>query len=832
MEQNNSYNGIRIIDSMHLSVPKTRKIINIIPLIIIAFLGIWGTVSSYLSMFNIHQTASVRLCIIVIFAILTIIFMLPKKIQIILIPAIIAYTVLLYRKWNQFILGFKIIFNMTYSEIYPEKRDYFRLKETNIDDAQLFLYFSIFILTFLICYFTFIHPNFFMGFLCTFPFIEIGLYYGKCPDIIPSFMMIIFWTSLLVIQFSGYNNESDKKASGFFRKYNNFIAKPGIKFRISGLSSLYIIVICCIIFSISAAAIKISGYNRSEKTNQIRTNMKTAASEFTFEDLGESLERFSESFGIGNYKMYNHKLGNLNSVTFNRTTDLTVFADSVLEENIYLKGYVGAQYSNNSWADFPDELYNKYDSMFSEFYESKSFPQDMLTDYMMNNYITDLSNIKIKSKFKNEKYNYTPYSSVPDGEITYINDTIIKLDSFSEYSFKIGSKQIGSDNLEDFLNNYHNEDTNKTYTDFVHENYCKVPDTDDMDNLYEKFIKNSNIPYEDTYSKLDSIKNILSENAEYTLRPGKTPDSEDFVSYFLNENHKGYCVHFATSGIILARMAGIPARYAEGYVMLKDDFSDENQQEDGSYKIEIKDERAHAWAEIYIDGLGWIPYEFTPSAAAALNPEYNNSTNNNTAKITLPTLPHISGSQASPQSPKSNTGSSEHKTSVISTDAQTLISSGNNKTSTGKDKSEFRTEIMLTALAVLVAALITGYIIVNHIYKTKKRINSFKNGSNKEKAIYAYNYIILLLSFIKIENNNMQYLEFAEYAEKNTENIFHDNEFVNATYTALKAKLSAENPENSETEKIINLGLKTAETIYQQLNIFKKFYMKYIKNLK
>ena len=67
----NSYNGIRIIDSMNLSVPKNRKFLNIIPLLIISFLGIWGTVFSYITMFDITINSTlINFCTILFFVIL------------------------------------------------------------------------------------------------------------------------------------------------------------------------------------------------------------------------------------------------------------------------------------------------------------------------------------------------------------------------------------------------------------------------------------------------------------------------------------------------------------------------------------------------------------------------------------------------------------------------------------------------------------------------------------------------------------------------------------------------------------------------------------------
>lgn len=58
------------------------------------------------------------------------------------------------------------------------------------------------------------------------------------------------------------------------------------------------------------------------------------------------------------------------------------------------------------------------------------------------------------------------------------------------------------------------------------------------------------------------------------------------------------------------RIYGIPSRYAVGFRVTPDLFEE---QEDGRYKAVLTDEQAHAWAEIYFDGEGWLPVETTRS---------------------------------------------------------------------------------------------------------------------------------------------------------------------------------------------------------------------------
>ena len=94
---------------------------------------------------------------------------------------------------------------------------------------------------------------------------------------------------------------------------------------------------------------------------------------------------------------------------------------------------------------------------------------------------------------------------------------------------------------------------------------------------------------------------LLGETAVYDLNTPAMEEGEDFVAHFLSEG-RGYCVHFATTAVLLLRMNGIPARYVSGYTT--NIIPGETAQ--------VPDYAAHAWVEIYLDGYGWYPIEVTP----------------------------------------------------------------------------------------------------------------------------------------------------------------------------------------------------------------------------
>ncbi|MBX3073601.1 DUF3488 domain-containing protein [Candidatus Obscuribacterales bacterium] len=78
----------------------------------------------------------------------------------------------------------------------------------------------------------------------------------------------------------------------------------------------------------------------------------------------------------------------------------------------------------------------------------------------------------------------------------------------------------------------------------------------------------------------------------------------DFVDNFLFKTKEGNCVDYASSFVIMARAAGIPARLVGGYLPGK------YNQRTGFYEIKVKD--GHAWAEIYMPNWSWIAFDPVP----------------------------------------------------------------------------------------------------------------------------------------------------------------------------------------------------------------------------
>lgn len=76
----------------------------------------------------------------------------------------------------------------------------------------------------------------------------------------------------------------------------------------------------------------------------------------------------------------------------------------------------------------------------------------------------------------------------------------------------------------------------------------------------------------------------------------------------------GYCIHFASAMAVMARLEGIPSRIAVGYAPGRPTGSTVSVAGQGAlpeYEVDARD--AHAWPELYFQGLGWVAFEPTPS---------------------------------------------------------------------------------------------------------------------------------------------------------------------------------------------------------------------------
>ena len=108
------------------------------------------------------------------------------------------------------------------------------------------------------------------------------------------------------------------------------------------------------------------------------------------------------------------------------------------------------------------------------------------------------------------------------------------------------------------------------------------------------------------YDRAIALQNHLREFT-YDLQAPVGHD-RDALSAFLFESQRGYCEQFAGAFAVLARSVGLPTRVAVG-------FSPGIQDPNDPTLWRVRGEHAHAWTEVYLDGIGWVLFDPTPGRA-------------------------------------------------------------------------------------------------------------------------------------------------------------------------------------------------------------------------
>ena len=178
------------------------------------------------------------------------------------------------------------------------------------------------------------------------------------------------------------------------------------------------------------------------------------------------------------------------------------------------------------------------------------------------------------------------------------NDVIYSNNHDGSYSLLYYHYSGYGDELGPVPSEYTEEE--KLYRDFVYANYCDVGDYDTerfMAEIIDKYQFNK-----DDDDIVSTVASYIMNAAAYDKSVANQLDQEeDMIIQFLSVYKKGVCRHYAAAATAMYRALGIPARYTVGFAAeaVKGEW------------VEVTTDQAHAWVEVYIDGIGWIAVEVT-----------------------------------------------------------------------------------------------------------------------------------------------------------------------------------------------------------------------------
>ena len=247
-----------------------------------------------------------------------------------------------------------------------------------------------------------------------------------------------------------------------------------------------------------------------------------------------------------------------------KTPVLEYRADTYLT---HLRGVSLGVYNNNSWtAADPYE------------YAAEGFS---VSPQITGSGASRTLNIYTKNR---EKLLYTTYflKSIPDGAVAVDDAYLENTQSVTEYAISYSQTAQAPTEI---------------YSTYVYQVYTQIPEA--LQESLSLYVKRNGL----INCTPVQIANHVRDSAVYDLKTPRTPSGEDFALYFLEESHRGYCVHFATATTLLLRSQGIPARYVTGYAV------------DGDIgrRNTVTADQSHAWVEYFDARLGWQMLDPTPA---------------------------------------------------------------------------------------------------------------------------------------------------------------------------------------------------------------------------
>lgn len=135
--------------------------------------------------------------------------------------------------------------------------------------------------------------------------------------------------------------------------------------------------------------------------------------------------------------------------------------------------------------------------------------------------------------------------------------------------------------------------------------YTTLPDDPRYQTLADAVVRDVDPRFaDDDLARAFAIKRYLEREGFYT-RSSTHASKKDPTASFLFGNLRGYCVHFAHAAVYLMRSQGIAARVALGYAV-------QTAKRTGGSTILIMSDRAHAWPELHLEGVGWVSFDIYP----------------------------------------------------------------------------------------------------------------------------------------------------------------------------------------------------------------------------
>ncbi len=308
--------------------------------------------------------------------------------------------------------------------------------------------------------------------------------------------------------------------------------------------------------------------------------------------------------------------GNLKNLTyFHKSSETALVLTSKEPQKLYLRGLIGEVYTGNAWEPLSKEVYAESEDLFywlhkNDFYEHTSLASAMSLAEAGETYELDVTNVSACREHQYLPYNLSDptvldIDKVADGTVDapkeenfrYLNRTGSLPEWYQTYIYL--SEHTDTAKVHNYLT------AEQSYRDHAYTYDLQLTNTviGVMERIFGTEKKEHSLA-----EIMILVRETLEHNLEYKENVTTPNGKNDFIKYTLEQSREGYSVHYATAAAMMFRYFGVPARYVEGYYISSEEAKNYAPMEE----ITLTEGHAHAWTEIYLDGIGWIPFEVTP----------------------------------------------------------------------------------------------------------------------------------------------------------------------------------------------------------------------------
>lgn len=305
----------------------------------------------------------------------------------------------------------------------------------------------------------------------------------------------------------------------------------------------------------------------------------------------------------------------VNIGAFEKNGETALIVSAQTPQKFYLRGMTGEIYTGSSWESFDENIYAENEALFYWLHKLDFYGQTVISNATGVVSRMQTSTMKLTNVSACKEHTYLPYAvcnndvlskeSIADGTV-YTDLTELELEYYEgslpqwyQTALWLSENQKNKD-VKEYLQK------EETYREFVYKNNLQLTNTA-VGALEQIFGDDQNT--EKSLSEiLKLVIKTVNEHIEYSEKVVTENGKNDFVSYTLQQSKSGYSPHYATVATLMLRYMGVPARYVEGYYISAEEVAEYAPYED----IHLTQAHAHCWAEYYMDGVGWLPFEVTP----------------------------------------------------------------------------------------------------------------------------------------------------------------------------------------------------------------------------